>query len=330
MNSIKKYKRLFIILLILIGANKISLANGLYNENDTSTCLYMADPTIYCYNGNYYLYGTYDVNSNDGIKVYVSKSLTTFSEKSSFLALKKGDAYGTANFWAPQIWKNNGKFYMAYVANEHIAIAEASNPKGPFIGGKEPLIKNKKTIDPFLFKDDNGKIYLFHVEFSGGNKIYVAQLKDDLSGIYDNTDSLCLFAQDNWEKIMGNVIEGPTVLKHNGWYYLIYSANHFKSKYYAVGYAISKSVYGPWKRSNDNPILSIEGTGKSGTGHGDIFYNKSYEMYYVFHTHNSDSTIGPRKTALTKAYFIADKNGGPDRLVFDQRKMQYFKLKQGL
>ena len=325
-SGIKKNINSFCLLIIfIICVDNMSYGFGLFIEKDTTTFLYQADPTIYYADGKYYLYGTYDLNSNNGIRVYVSTNLKTFSLKNSTQALKKGDAYGTENFWAPQIWKTNHKFYMAYVANEHIAIAEASSPEGPFTGSNKPIIEDKKTIDPFVFKDDDGKQYLFHVEFSSGNKIYVARLKDDLSGIYSETDSLCLFAQDEWEKKMANVVEGPTVLKHKGWYYLIYSANHFKSKYYAAGYAVSKSIYGPWQKYKGNPILSISGTGKPGTGHGDLFYDKDGQMFYVFHTHNSDAVIGPRKTAITKVHFKANEKGLPDQLIMDQKNMYYLK-----
>lgn len=312
--------------LFLFCIKEIACANVLQSAGDTSSFMYMADPTMYYSNGKYYLYGTYDLDNSQGIRVFVSDNFKTFSSKESYLALKKGDAYGTANFWAPQVWKHNGKLYMAYVANGHIAIAEADNLTGPFKGNDRPLIEDKKTIDPYIFKDDDGNIYLFHVEFDNGNKIYVAQLKNDLSGIYPGTDLLCLSAQSDWETQMANVVEGPTVLKHNGWYYLIYSANHFKSEYYAVGYAVSKNVYGPWQKSDANPVLSIAGTGKSGTGHGDIFFDKNGKMYYVFHTHNSDTKISPRKTAVARIYFKSDKKGTPDKLIINQKNMQYIQL----
>ncbi len=314
-----------LLIVLLMGMADVNRVGGsVFTEKDSSF-IYMADPTIFYDNGMYYLYGTYDLNSKDGVKVYWAKDLYSFSESNSSVALKKGEAYGTKDFWAPQIWKEGGKYYMAYVADEHIAMASSTNPKGPFVGDDKPLIDYKKTIDPFVFKDDDGKRYLLHVEFSDGNKIYVARLKEYLSGIYPETDSLCLSAQDTWEKKMDNVVEGPTVLKRNGWYYLIYSANHFKSKYYAVGYAVSKSIYGPWTKCQDNPVLSIEGTGISGTGHGDIFQDKNGQLFYVFHTHNSDSTITPRKTAFTKIYFKSGAKNIPDSLYIDEKNIQFLR-----
>lgn len=291
-------------------------------QANTEHFLYMADPTMYYTHGNYYLYGTYDLDNSKGFRVYTSKDYKRFRD-SGTQAFSKGNGYGTAGFWAPQLWQRDGKYYMFYVANEHIALAEATNPTGPFMGKSEPLITSRKTIDPFVFKDSDDKLYLFHVEFDNGNKIFTARLKDDLTGIIPNTDSLCLEAQDSWEMKMDKVIEGPTVLKHKGWYYLIYSANHFKSQDYAVGYAVSKSIYGPWKRAIENPILSKNKTGLPGTGHGDIFSDKNGKMFYVFHTHYSMSVTTPRKTAYTKVYFKRNKKGEPDLLVMDQENVHY-------
>src|SRR5690606_36743644 len=167
-------------------------------------------------------------------------------------ALKKGDAFGDRGFWAPQVFFHESKFYMAYTANEHIAIATSDSPLGPFKQQeKNPVIPQEKNIDSFIFMDDDGKKYLYHVIVAnGGNRIFVAEMKDDLSGIYPETVVKCIDAEDSWENIENaewSVIEGPTVIKQGELYYLIYSANDFRSTNYAVGYAVSDSPTGPWK-----------------------------------------------------------------------------------
>ncbi|MBS1660363.1 MAG: glycoside hydrolase family 43 protein [Bacteroidetes bacterium] len=286
--------------------------------------VFQADPTIFHYKGRYYLYGTDGAAPDAGTRVLVSSDGQSF--KSGEPALKKGDAYGTKGFWAPQVWRYGRKFYMAYTANEHIAIATSDAPTGPFKGDSVSIIPEQKTIDPYVFIDDDGKKYLFHVEFKGGNKIYAAEMKNDFSGIIPSTDVLCVEAQALWETVMASVVEGPTVIKHNGWYYLIYSANHYLSKSYAVGYAVSKSPLGPWEKSTHNPILNTASTGLPGVGHGDLFFDDNGKMYYVCHTHNSDSVVSPRKTGVVSAYFEKDKNGGADELVMDGKTFSYLKL----
>ena len=68
----------------------------------------LADPYILLDNGTYYAYGTH---SDTGIEVYTSNDLKTW--KYSGLALKKGDAWGSKWFWAPEVYKT-GQGYLMY------------------------------------------------------------------------------------------------------------------------------------------------------------------------------------------------------------------------
>lgn len=292
--------------------------------------MYQADPTVFFENGTYYLYGTNDVAPDNGIKVFVSSDRKIWRKPSSVsdgMALREQESFGTTGFWAPQVFKYNNEYYMAYVADQQIAIATSTSPTGPFYA-KDPIAFNQKNIDPFVFIDDDGKKYLFHVDITNGNKIYVAELNDDFSAVDLSTRTLCITATEPWEILMDEVAEGPTVIKHNGLYYLIYSANNYVSQKYAVGYATSKSIYGPWEKYSGNPVLSMQNTGKPGTGHGDIFYDETGQMYYVFHTHNSGTVVSPRRTAIVKAHFEKDNNGGPDVLVMDVSSFYYLKSAQ--
>ena len=276
----------------------------------------LADPTIFYHKGIYYLYGTGgDKQTNQGFVVYTSPDLKNWTGPvgaNEGYALKKGDAFGNTGFWAPQVFFSNNQFYMAYTANEHIAIATSSSPLGPFKQEeKKPFIEQEKNIDPFVFMDDDGKKYLYHVIVAnGGNRIFVAEMKEDLSGILPQTLTKCIEAETPWENIekaKWSVTEGPTVIKKGKLYYLIYSANDFRSINYGVGYAVSKSPLGPWRRYEGNPVLSKNQTAKNGSGHGDLFEDKEGNWSYVFHIHSSESKVAPRKTALVKAGFNSKK-----------------------
>ena len=94
----------------------------------------LADPTIFYENGVYYLSGTSAVN--EGFSMYSSTDLVHWTSRAgkstNGLALAKADVFGTKNFWAPQIFKKGDTYYMAYAAEEQIAIASADSPAGPF------------------------------------------------------------------------------------------------------------------------------------------------------------------------------------------------------
>ncbi|WP_346239198.1 glycoside hydrolase family 43 protein [Niabella insulamsoli] len=277
----------------------------------------VADPTIFVDNGIYYLYGTGGGAKDQGFKVFTSTDKKVWTDKG--FALTKNDNYGTRGFWAPQVFKHQGKYYMAYTASEHIAISQADTPLGPFKQkAKVPIDSNIRMIDPFVWIDPSGVIYLYHVRLQKGNRIFVAEMSEDFSSIKPASLKACIDAEAGWEDTQNanwKVAEGPTLLKHGGFYYLIYSANDFRNPDYAVGYATASSLLGPWKKSNSNPIISRKNLKYSGTGHGDILKDSTGTMWYVFHTHQSEQSVAPRKTAMVQVAF--EKQGGkqPDRLI---------------
>ena len=276
--------------------------------------IYLADPTIFEDNGTYYIYGTKgDPNINgEGFLVYSSKDLKQWEGPvgaTDGFALKKDDAYGSGGFWAPQIFKYKSKYYIAYTADERIAIATSNSPLGPFTNNMKALDAPVKQIDPFIFFDKE-KAYLYHVRLEDGNRIFVAEMNEDLKSIKHETLKECIYAEENWEnteKVEWAVAEGPTVFKHNELYYLLYSANDFRNPDYAVGYATSKEPLGPWEKVKDNPIISQLSTNHPGSGHGDVFFDKEGKMNYVLHTHYSENKVQPRKTGILQLHLKSGK-----------------------
>ncbi|MCH7411305.1 glycoside hydrolase family 43 protein [Belliella sp. DSM 111904] len=291
--------------------------------------IYSADPTIFQHEGIYYLYGTVDNDPNTGFEVYTSDDLVNWegpAGENGGLALHRNNVYGDQGFWAPQVFERDGVFYMAYTANENIAIATSTSPLGPFTQENQVAIAAPvKQIDPFVFFDDDGKVYLYFVRLSDGNKMYVAEMTEDLMSIKEETVQLCIEADQPWENTESanwSVAEGPTVIKHNGKYYFVYSANDFRNPDYAVGYAVSDSPTGPWIKSTSNPILSRNTVNENGPGHGDIFSDAAGNWYYVLHTHFNSSRATPRKTAIIKAEFVSGDNGEDD-LVFYPEEFRF-------
>lgn len=284
----------------------------------------VADPTIFYYKNTYYLYGTADTEQQKGFRVYTSSDKKNW--KDAGVALKSGDVYGSTGFWAPQVFRYRNKFYMAYVANEQIAIAESDSPLGPFIQKVKKAIDGPtKMIDPFVFFD-SGKVYLYHVRLNDGNRIYVTEMEADLSAIREESTSACIAADMPWENTAAarwGVTEGPSVFRRDGLYYLFYSANDFRNPNYAVGYATSSSAKGPWKKYSGNPILSKFETGENGTGHGDFFKDSRGKLNYVFHVHESNTkNNGKRRTAMVEMDF--KPNGSKDQSLMVYRDSFYF------
>ncbi|MBO9153838.1 glycoside hydrolase family 43 protein [Chitinophaga sp. GCM10012297] len=307
-------KNIFQAALIVAG-----MASGI-KSGAQQPSIFLADPTVFADNGKYYLYGT---SSNRGFLFYESTDLETWhqlEDSARRFALKRGESFGNGGFWAPQVFKYKGSYYMAYTADEQIAIAKADSPAGPFRQNKPVALSGSgKQIDPFLFFDESGKVYLYHVKLQNGNRIFVTEMKPDLSDVIPGTEKECIASTEGWENTAAAkwpVAEGPTVLKHKNVYYLIYSSNDFRNKDYAVGYATSSSPAGPWKKYAGNPVISRHTVGHNGSGHGDVFIDKKGRMRYVLHTHHSDDRVSPRATAVTGLQFKPVK-GGEDVLATD-------------
>jgi len=276
----------------------------------------LADPFILLHEGVYYAYGT---GYKHGFHVYVSRDLATW-EKAPAPALGMDDSYGTRKFWAPEVFyrDENKTFYMFYTAEEHLCVATAKSPLGPFKQDTKKPMRAERAIDSTLFVDDDGTAWLYFVIVADGqNIIWGAELERDwVTFKAGKAPFRCIVAEREWELLQGRVAEGPSVFKRDGVYYMMYSANHFLNQGYAVGYATATSPRGPWKKADANPILKKPPNGLVGVGHGAPFVDAKGNYQYVFHAHASAEAVQPRKMYI--APMSIDKNG---KLSIDQKNI---------
>lgn len=177
--------------------------------------------------------------------------------------------------------------------NRFIGLAISEDADGPFVDLGRPLMGGApyseggvpwgqiRTVDPNPFVDDDGQVYLYWSKPGGcykydnprlgpdtsESRIYGARLSADLRHLA--SDPVLLLRPDqDWEyrvthKHVWN--EAPQMLKQDGVYYLMYSANSYLTENYAVGYGRSASPLGPFAKYPENPILeSVDGIGKAG------------------------------------------------------------------
>ncbi len=304
MSSLKLHKMqpVFIFLLFLSGVVQLSA-----QEKQE---LFFADPTIRVENGRYYLTGTSGHRHGPaGFSILESKDLKTWAPpvgtSGSFrMILTKGDqTFGSRGFWAPQIFRAGDTCYLTYTASEQTVLARSGSLLGPYrqeeVG---PIDGSEKNIDSFLFKDDDGRYYLYHVRFNNGNFLWVAAFDLEKGKIRPETLTKCFDQTEPWEATpnydSAPIMEGPTVIKLKEKYYLFYSANHFMNIDYSVGYAVSDSPYGPWIKQDNSPILHRSVVGENGSGHGDLFEGLDEQLYYVYHVHFSPNQVSPRRTRI--------------------------------
>lgn len=309
----------------------------------------LADPYILkASDGLYYMVGTGEVQ--DGFKMYSSTDLNEWKDEGRIYQGNTDSSWNVANFWAPELYEKEGKFYLFYSADWRenpnndletfrIGVAVSNSPTGPYTD-----LNNRPVFDPgypiidanLLFED--GKVYLYYsracykhpVESEVAawarekgmydeieeSWIYGVEMKPDFSGVIGEPQILLRppltmdDQQAEWESrsvTSGEVnrrwTEGSYIFKHNDIFYMMYSANFYGGKNYAVGYATSKSPLGPFTKADNNPVLekNVEKGGfVTGTGHNSV-------------------TIAPDGKQLLCVYHGRTSKTGDQRIVFIDR-----------
>ncbi|MDB5204978.1 MAG: glycoside hydrolase [Flavisolibacter sp.] len=223
-------------------------------------------------------------------------------------------------FYSAQ-WKVNPK--QEY-ENFRIGVAIADKPTGPFIDitDKPVFDPGYPVIDANVLFDKDGRLYLYYsrcaykhpvksevadwAKSKGWFKeieeswVYGVELKPDFSGVIGEPVLLLRppvsmkDKQAEWEsrsvtskEVNRRWTEGSVTFRKGATYYIMYSANFFGGKNYAVGYGTSKSPLGPFKKANNNPILEKnvdKGGIVTGTGHNSITWSPDgKEMFCVYH-----------------------------------------------
>lgn len=249
------------------------------------TDVYTADPSAHVFNGKLYIYPSHDIDSGittDGegdkfdMKDYRVYSLdtdtSTVTDHGEALALKD-IPWASRQLWAPDAAEKDGKFYLFFPAKNkegifQIGVATSDAPTGPFKAEAEP-IKDSFSVDPAVFKDDDGAYYMYFGGIWGGqlqrwaSGTYVAEDTYPPSNepalspkIARMSDDLLQFAEPPKDvqildaagvPLLGTdtnrrFFEAAWVHKFDGKYYLSYSTGdtHF------IAYAIGDTPYGPF------------------------------------------------------------------------------------
>ena len=277
---------------------------------------YVPDGEPYVFDGRVYVYGSHDLYNGQAFCLgdYVGWSAPIDDlgnwryEGITYPRMADPANDGRMVLYAPDVTIGpDGRYYMYYSANEHLYVAVANSPLGPFrqqgTRMMQSLLGDEKCIDSSVFFDDDGSAWLFFVRFTDGNCIWRCRLENDLMTPVAGTLRECIHVTEPWEGRLGRVCEGPFVIKHGGQYYLTYSANDYQSQDYAVGYATAPTIDAVWTKSEKNPILH-RWNGLAGCGHHSLFTDHDGQLRIVFHSHQSHSEIHPRQMHIATATFI--------------------------
>jgi len=216
---------------------------------------------------------------------FSSKDLVEWTKHPHVLDIKDVE-WAAYSLWAPSIIKANDQYYLFFSANDiqsndeygGIGVAVANNPAGPFIDALgKPLINafhnGAQPIDQFVFRDDDGQIYMY---YGGWRHCNVVKLSKDLLSLVPFDDG------ETYKEITPeNYVEGPFVFKRKGKYYLMWSEGSWGGPDYSVAYAIGDSPIGPFVRKAK--ILQQDPNIATGSGHHSMINIPERDEWYIIY-----------------------------------------------
>ena len=294
---------------------------------------YFADPTIRQFGDTYYLYATTDGTGNGygPAQAWVSHDFVNWKN----IVMNWPT---TEVVWAPDVVQQpDGRFRYYYCEPCVISIGESDSPVGPWknILGKEDAVMvpdryvhNAITLDPQLFRDDDGQEYLYFTTWGiyNGFGCGVAKLKGYPQPLPErgradarhwNEARPFPIAADTFfaeKRLIPNtelkdIFEAPYVFKRQGIYYFTYSSGSCHTDTYRVQYAVSKTgPMGPFEYKGEL-LTTNEDQTVHGPGHHSIL-EKDGRYYIVYHRHNIQKSVHGfnRQVCIDELRFDSDGN----------------------
>jgi hypothetical protein len=248
-------------------------------SNPLVSHIYTADPSAHVFNDKIYIYPSHDRDTSipfDDLGSHFAMEdyhiLSMESPESNVVvdhgvALHINDvAWASQQMWAPDAAYKDGKYYLYFPAKNHdglfqIGVAIGDHPEGPFTPEPEAIV-GSYSIDPAVFKDDDGKYYMYFGGIWGGqlqsyrNNSYnsnhkepennepalgarVALLTDDMTQ-FDSPVAEITIIDENGKALKASdnerrFFEASWMHKYNGKYYFSYSTGDTHYICYAIG-----------------------------------------------------------------------------------------------
>jgi beta-xylosidase len=229
-------------------------------------------------------------------------------------------AWAVGSFWAPELAEDRGRFFAYYVARKKggplcVAVATARRPQGPYTDRGPMVCQEVGSIDPFPFTDERGRRYLFWKEDSNSvskpTVIWAQRLSADGTKLVGERREVMRNDQA-WEKHeklpYGDLVEGPSIVRRNGWFYLFYSGNFCCGREcnYAMGVARARNLLGPWEKYSGNPILAGNDDWRC-PGHGTVVDDGRGRHWLMYHAYDPrDFVYVGRQALLDEVRWNAD------------------------
>jgi len=308
--------------------------------------IYTADPSAHVFNGKIFIYPSHDIESgipfddlgsHFAMEDYHVLSMDSMDGVCTDLGVAlhiKDVPWAEKQMWAPDAAYHNGWYYLYFPAKRpdgifQIGVAVGDSPAGPFIPEPEPIY-GSYTIDPAVFRDDDGKYYMYfggiwggqlqmyrNNEFHSGNQEplphekalgpRVALLSDDMKQFKETVREVIILDEHGVPLLAGDhnrrFFEASWMHKYRDKYYFSYSTGdtHF------ICYAIGESPYGPFIYQGRilNPVVGW-------TSHHSICSFKG--KWYLFY-HDSSLSEGVTHLRSVKVTELSYDESGKIHLI---------------
>jgi beta-xylosidase len=239
------------------------------------SCIHV-DDTFFC--------ATSSFTAFPGLPVYASKDLINWkhisnawyreSQLPGINEVSHAQEYG---FFAPNLRYHEGTFYMTcvYAGDLDYGILGTIMTTTDIYSGtwSDPVTWNATDgllIDPDLFWDDDGAVYLTSAGiFQQTINVETGKVSEPVS-IWNGTEDI--------------YPEGPHIYKKDGWYYLMIAEGGTQLGH-MVNIARSRHPGGPYKSNPANPVLTAANTSSyfQAVGHADLFQDSDGNWWGMAH-----------------------------------------------
>ncbi len=302
--------------------------------------IFTADPSAHVFGGKIYIYPSHDIphdgpDDDEGGEYLMEDYHVLSMDSPEAECIDNGEAlhmkdvpWVAKQMWAPDCECKDGKYYLYFPAKDregvfHIGAAVSDSPVGPF-KAEDSWIEGSMSIDPAVFRDDDGRYYMYAGGLWGGQLErwqtgsyephphqlegdepalgpFFAEMADDMKSFREKPRMITILDEEGQPLKAGDeerrYFEGPWMHKYDRTYYLSYSTG---TTHY-ICYATSDRPEGPFTYRGRilEPVLGWT------THHSIMEYEGKWYLFY----HDCELSNGinhRRNVKFTQLHYNAD------------------------
>ena len=198
------------------------------------------------------------------------------------------------SYWAPELYYHDSTFFVYYTARRtsdkksFIGVAVTNDIRKGFTDKGLIVEWTNEAIDAFVI-EVKGERYItwkaYGLDAGRPIEILGAKLSNDGLQTVGEVFTMIVGEEDGWER---GGVEGQCLVEHGGYIYMFYSGNSCCGRgcNYQIGVARAKSITGPWKKYEGNPLMHGDDRFRC-PGHGTLVETPDKRYFYMYHAYDA-------------------------------------------